>query len=257
MDFLFDLAGPVVVVAVFAFAAAEGGLLVGLFLPGEAPLLVAGVLAYQGRVSLSLMLVAACLGAVLGDSGGYWFGRRYGRRLETTKLGRKIGALRWERARNYVRERGGKAVFAGRFISISRTLGPPVAGSAHMPYGRFLVWNVPAAVIFAGALVMTGYLGGSSWHLAEENLGRASLVLLIVVIVLAVFVIGARWVAANYVSLHARVERLLAEPHIRSLRKRYDRQIAFLVRRFDPRARFGLSLTIGLAIVFVFGLAFG
>jgi membrane protein DedA with SNARE-associated domain/membrane-associated phospholipid phosphatase len=257
MDFLFDLAGPVAVILVFAIAAAEGGLLIGLFLPGEAPLIIAGVLAYQGRVSLTVILAAACLGAVLGDSGGYWLGRRYGSRLESTKLGRRIGPERWERSRAYVRERGGKAVFAGRFISIFRTLAPPVAGSAHMPYRRFLVWNVPAAIIFAGALVMAGYLAGSSWHLIEENLGRASMVLLVVVVVLGAFAVGARWVAANYLSLHSRVERLLAERHVKALRDRYERQIAFLVRRFDPRARFGLSLTIGLAIVVAFGLAFG
>ncbi|HZK50428.1 MAG TPA: DedA family protein, partial [Actinomycetota bacterium] len=103
MDFLFDLAGPVAVILVFAFAMAEGGLLVGLFLPGEAPLIIAGVLAYQGRVSLAVMVGAACLGAVLGDSAGYWLGRRYGRRLETTKLGQKIGPQRWEKSRTYVR----------------------------------------------------------------------------------------------------------------------------------------------------------
>jgi membrane protein DedA with SNARE-associated domain/membrane-associated phospholipid phosphatase len=257
VDFLFDMAGPVVVVLVFAIAAAEGGLLIGLFLPGEAPLIIAGVIAYQGRVSLTVILAAACLGAVLGDSGGYWLGRRYGRRLETTKLGRRIGEERWERSRAYVRERGGKAVFAGRFVSIFRTLAPPVAGTAHMPYRRFVVWNVPAAIIFAGALVMAGYLAGSSWHLVEENLGRASLVLLIVVFVLGAFALGARWVGANYHRLHRRVERLLAERHVKALRQRYERQIAFLSRRFDPRARFGLSLTIGLAIVVAFGLSFG
>src|SRR3990170_7146890 len=102
MDLLFDIAGPVAVILVFAFAMAEGGLVVGLFLPGEAPLIIAGVLAYQGRVSLTVMLLAACLGAVVGDSLGYWLGRRYGRRLETTKLGRKIGEARWDKARAYL-----------------------------------------------------------------------------------------------------------------------------------------------------------
>jgi membrane protein DedA with SNARE-associated domain/membrane-associated phospholipid phosphatase len=257
MDFLFDLAGPLVVILVFAFAMAEGGLLIGLFLPGEAPLIIAGVLAYQGRVSLAIMLVAACLGAVLGDSIGYWLGHRYGRRLETTKLGRRIGQQRWERSRAYVRERGGKAVFLGRFVSIFRTLAPPVAGSAHMPYRRFLVWNVPAALIFATGLVMTGYLAGSSWHLVEESLGQASLVIGIIVVLLVVVIVGARWVAANYLRLHNRVEQLLERPRISSLRERYHREIAFLARRFDPRARFGLSLTLGLAIIVVFGFVFG
>ncbi|MGH2749507.1 MAG: bifunctional DedA family/phosphatase PAP2 family protein [Actinomycetota bacterium] len=257
MDFLFDLAGPVVVFTVFLFAVAEGGLLIGLFLPGEAPLIIAGVLAYQGRISLAAVLLAACLGAVLGDSLGYWLGRRYGRRLETTKLGLKIGEHRWERSRTYVREKGGKAVFVGRFVSIFRTLAPPVAGSAHMPYRRFLLWNVPAALIFASGLVMAGFVAGSSYHLVEEYLGQASLVILMVIVVLAVFVVAARWIAGNYVRVHARVERLLARPHVQSLRARYDRELAFLARRFDPGARFGLSLTVGLAVVLLFGYLFG
>jgi membrane protein DedA with SNARE-associated domain/membrane-associated phospholipid phosphatase len=257
MDFLFDLAGPVVLVLVFAFAMAEGGLLVGLFLPGEAPLIIAGVLAYQGRVHLAAVLLAASLGGVLGDSIGYWLGRRFGRRLESTWLGRKIGERRWEKSRAYVRERGGKAVFLGRFVSIFRTLAPPVAGSAHMPYRRFLVWNLPAAVIFAVGLVMAGYLAGSSWHLLEEYLGRASLVIVIIIVVLGAVVVGARWVAANYLRLHNRVELLLERPRIKSLRERYHREIAFLARRFDPRARFGLSLTLGVGVIVIFGFVFG
>ena len=257
MDFLFDLAGPVAILLVFAFAVAEGGLLIGLFLPGEAPLIIAGVLAYQGRVSFVVVLVAACLGAVVGDSLGYWIGRRYGRRLEVTKVGRKVGRERWERSRTYVRERGGKAVFIGRFVSIFRTLAPPVAGSAHMPYRRFLAWNVPAALIFASGLVLAGYLAGSSWHLLEGYLGQASLVILIVLVVLVVFVIAARWVASNYARLHARVERFLARSRVRALRERYVKQIAFLGRRFDPGARFGLSLTIGVSVVLIIGFVFG
>lgn len=257
MDFLFELAGPVALILVFAIAMAEGGLLIGLFLPGEAPLIIAGVLAYQGRVALPAVLLAAASGAVLGDSVGYWLGRRYGSKLETTTLGRKIGQHRWEKSRDYVRERGGKAVFLGRFVSIFRTLAPPVAGSAQMPYRRFFVWNVPAAVIFAVGLVMAGYLAGSSWHLVENYLGRASLVIGIVVVMLAVVVIGARWTAANYPRIHNLVERLLERPHIKSLRQRYHREIAFLARRFDPGARFGLSVTIGVGIVVIIGFAFG
>ncbi|MGH2776710.1 MAG: bifunctional DedA family/phosphatase PAP2 family protein [Actinomycetota bacterium] len=257
MDFLFDIAGSVAVILVFAFAVAEGGLLVGLFLPGEAPLIIAGVLAYQGRVSLAVMLLVACLGAVLGDSIGYWLGRHYGRRLETTKLGQKIGQHRWERARVYVRERGGRAVFLGRFVSIFRTLAPPVAGSAHMPYRRFLVWNVPAAMMFAAGLVMAGYLAGSSWHLVEDYVGQASLVIVIIIAVLVAVVVGARWIAANHLRLHDGIEHLLERPRIRSVRERYHSEIAFLARRFDPGARLGLSLTVGLAIVLIFGFLFG
>jgi membrane protein DedA with SNARE-associated domain/membrane-associated phospholipid phosphatase len=257
MDFLIDLGGPLAAVLVFAFAAAEGGLLVGLFLPGEAPLLIAGVLAFQGRVSLVVILVAACLGAVVGDSLGYWLGRRYGRRLETTKLGSKIGEARWDKVRNYLQERGGKAVFLGRFLSIFRTLAPPVAGSAGMPYRRFVTFNAPAAIAFAGGLVLAGYLAGGSWHVVENYVGQASLVLLVLVGVVALFVFTARRVAGNYGRVRARLDAFLERPRVRVWRERYDKQIAFMTRRFDPGARFGLEMTIGIGIILVIGYAFG
>lgn len=257
MDLLFDLGGPLAVVLVFAFAAAEGGLLVGLFLPGEAPLLIAGVLAFQGRVSVGVMLLAACLGAVVGDSTGYWLGRRFGSRLETTRLGRKIGEARWDRARVYLQERGGKAVFFGRFLSIFRTLVPPVAGSAEMPYRKFVRFNAPAAILFSGGLVIAGYIAGGSWHVVEGYVGQASLVLLVLVGVMALFVFTARRIAGNYGRVRARFDALLERPRVSALRKRYDRQIAFMTRRFDPRARFGLEITIGIGIIILLGFAFG
>ena len=257
MDFLLDLGGPLAAVLVFAFAAAEGGLLVGLFLPGEAPLLIAGVLAFQGRVSLVVILLAACLGAVMGDSIGYWLGRRYGRQLETTRLGRKIGEARWNKARTYLRERGGKAVFLGRFLSIFRTLAPPVAGSAGMPYSRFVTFNVPAAIAFSGGLVIAGYLAGGSWHVVESYVGQASLVLLVLVGVVALFVFTARRVAGNYGRVRARLDAFLERPRVRAWRERYNKQIAFMTRRFDPGARFGLEMTIGIGIIVVIGYAFG
>ena len=257
MDLLFDLGGPLAVVLVFAFAAAEGGLLVGLFLPGEAPLLIAGVLAFQGRVSLVVMLLAACLGAVIGDSIGYWLGRRFGRRLETTRLGRKIGEARWDKARGYLQERGGKAVFLGRFLSIFRTLVPPIAGSAGMPYRKFVMFNAPAAVLFAGGLVVAGYIAGGSWHVVEGYVGQGSLVLLVLVGVVSLFVFGARRVAGNYGRFRRRLDGLLERPRVRALRERYERQIAFMSRRFDPGARFGLEVTIGIGIIVLFGFGFG
>jgi undecaprenyl-diphosphatase len=70
-------------------------------------------------------------------------------------------------------------------------------------------------------------------------------------------VLGARWVAANYLRLHNRAERWLERPRVKSLRERYHREIAFLARRFDPRARFGLSLTLGVGIIVFLGFVFG
>lgn len=257
MEWLLDLASPWAYVVVVVFAFAEGGLLVGLFLPGEAPMLLGGVLAFQGRASLGVMALVAMAAAVAGDSAGYWLGRRFGASMKRNRLGRKIGEVRWARAETYLSERGGKAVFAGRFVGIFRTLVPPVAGIARMPYARFAAYNVPAAALYAAALVTAGYLAGGSWDVLDEYLGRAGLVLLVLVVVGALFFFGARMAAGHYSEIRARLDAVMERPRVRDLRDRYDRQIAFVRRRFKRREQFGLFLTVGIGVVVLTGFAFG
>src|SRR6185503_17414463 len=97
---------------------------VGLFVPGETALLLGGFLAYQGKLHLALVILVTVVGGILGDSAGYEIGRHLGDRMKRTWFGRKIGEDRWERARKYVREKGGRAILLGRFVGILRALVP-------------------------------------------------------------------------------------------------------------------------------------
>jgi membrane protein DedA with SNARE-associated domain/membrane-associated phospholipid phosphatase len=257
VEHLLSLASPWAYVVVCAFAFAEGGLLIGLFLPGEGPVLLGGVLAFQGRVSLGGMLIAAAAAAVAGDSAGYWLGRHYGLKLESTRLGRKIGEHRWGRAKGFLRKHGGKAVFLGRFVSIFRTLVPPVAGMSGMPYRRFVSFNAPAAVLFGAGLVVTGYIAGGSWRVVEARLGQASVVILVLVAVGVLFALGGRWLAGHYGRVRELRAVALEKPAVRRALERYDRQIMFLNRRFQRGGRLGLVTTVAVGVVVASGLAFG
>src|SRR5438874_13053450 len=48
-----------------------------------------------------------------------------------------------------------------------------------------------------------------------------------------------------------------SRPWVERLRRRYQREINFLVRRFSPEGAFGLSFTIGLAALVASTLLFG
>lgn len=248
MSWLLDLASPWAYVLVGLLALAEGGLLVGLFLPGEASLLIGGVLAYQGRASLTIMILVACAGAIVGDSMGYELGRHFGRRLERTRIGRRIGEERWNKARDYVRKRGGRAVFFGRFLGFLRSLVPPVAGDAGVAYPRFLAANAAAGVIWAGGFVLLGYAAGGSWRVIKAYSGTASAVLLALLALAAALFYGARRVAVHAPAWRERWRAFLARPPVRALRRRYASQIDFLRRRFEPGPRLGLYLTISVAV---------
>src|SRR5712691_4570436 len=80
-DSILHLHGWIALVIVFLIPALEASAFLGFLFPGEIAVLLGGVLAYQGRISLPAAIAAAVLGAVLGDSIGYVVGRRWGRGL--------------------------------------------------------------------------------------------------------------------------------------------------------------------------------
>jgi dolichol-phosphate mannosyltransferase len=176
----------VALVAVFALPALESSAFVGFIFPGEIALILGGVLAYQGKVSLVAVLVAAICGAVVGDSVGYAVGTRYGRRLLDGTVGRLVNGRHLDRAETYLRERGGRAVFLGRFTATLRVLVPGLAGMSGLRYRTFLIFNVASAVGWGTLSVMLGYLGGSSWRHVEHIVSRVGLLALTVVAVVMV-----------------------------------------------------------------------
>jgi membrane protein DedA with SNARE-associated domain len=173
-------------VLLFALTALEASAFIGLFVPGETALLLGGFLAYQGKLHLALVIFVTVVGGILGDSAGYEIGRHLGDRMKRTWFGRKIGEERWERARHYVREKGGRAILLGRFVGILRALVPAVAGDSRMPYSTFLLWNVIGALIWGPSVVVGGYLAGRSWRVIETYLSRGGLVLFVLLIVILV-----------------------------------------------------------------------
>jgi undecaprenyl-diphosphatase len=255
VETLLDLTDPWLYVLVFLLAAAEGAALVGLVLPGESSMLLAGVVVYQGNANAPAVYVCGIAGAIIGDSVGYWIGRRFGTRLRGSRLGQKVGDQRWERAGTYLRERGGRAVFFGRFAGFLRTLVPPVAGQAGMAYRRFVAFNAPAAALWAIVFISLGLAAGNSWHTVEQWSGRASVFVAILVVAIVVSVIVARWLLGHKATALAQWERLLNVPIVRSFRGRFGQQIAFIKRRFDPAERFGLYFSLGAIAALGTGVA--
>jgi membrane protein DedA with SNARE-associated domain/membrane-associated phospholipid phosphatase len=236
---------------------AESGLFVGLVLPGEAAMLVGGLLVFQGRADLGVMLAVGCGAAIAGDSLGYWIGRFAGPRLERTRLGQRIGHDRWHRARRYVNEKGGRAVFFGRFVGFLRALVPALAGSAHLPFKTFLPYSAAGAVVWVTALVVLGSVAGRSWRVIDHWAGRASLVALVVLALTGAIVLSAKWAARNQQAITERIRKWLRGPRLAPMVDRYGAQIEFFRRRFDPSVRAGLFFTIGLLITIAAASAFG
>jgi membrane-associated protein len=141
---------------------AEAAILVGMVLPGETALLVAGVFAQRGVLNLPLMIVIAVLSAIAGDSVGFEFGKKFGPSLRRSRVGRYVGERRWSAVDGFIHRHGGKAVLIGRLTALFRALVPSMAGMGGMRYRTFIVWNVAGALIWAPSCVLLGYAFSTS-----------------------------------------------------------------------------------------------
>jgi uncharacterized membrane protein YdjX (TVP38/TMEM64 family) len=116
---LSDTLGTWTYALVAALAFLETGAFVGLVAPGESAIVLGGVVAAEGEVSLAVILPLAWLAAALGDLASFWLGKRLGRRFllaHGPRLG--VTATRLERVEGFFAQHGPKAILAGRFIGI-------------------------------------------------------------------------------------------------------------------------------------------
>lgn len=147
---------------IFLIVFADSGLLLGLVLPGDSLLFTAGLLASQGHLNLWILMIVASLGAILGDSVGYAFGKRVGPKLLTREDSWFFTKHHLEHARQFYERHGGKTIFLARFVHFVRTLAPMIAGAADMPYGSFLFYNIFGGMFWAISVSALGYWFGNT-----------------------------------------------------------------------------------------------
>ncbi|HEU4946338.1 MAG TPA: DedA family protein [Kribbella sp.] len=186
LDTLVGLPPWLILALVFLLPALEASILIGVVVPGEVAVLIGGVVAHAGRLPLWLVIVAAILGAVLGDSAGYELGRRFGPPLLQRLPGRFQRSGQVDRALDLVRRRGSTAVLLGRWTAALRALVPGIAGISRLPFWKFLAANIVGGATWATAVVLLGYFAGAGYRRVEQQLGLGSELLLAVVVVIAV-----------------------------------------------------------------------
>jgi membrane protein DedA with SNARE-associated domain len=190
-EFLQHIGGQVggwlyLIAGLLAFA--EAAILIGMVLPGETALLVAGYFCHEHVLDLRVMIAVAIGSAVLGDSVGYALGSRFGPPLRGSRVGLWVGEHRWRRVDEFLHRHGGKAVLLGRLTALLRALVPSMAGMARMPYRTFLLWNGIGGVLWASSVVILGYLFAASLHTVENYATWAPLPIVVLVIGAAIVV---------------------------------------------------------------------
>ena len=149
---------------VWGIVFAESGLMVGFLLPGDSLLFVAGFMCSLAKTGLDIRVMAfGCfVFAVVGDSVGYYTGKRFGRKLfdkEDSKFFKKKHLIA---AEDFFSIQGKTAIILARFMPFIRTFAPIVAGIAAMRYQTFMQYNVVGGFGWAIGLTALGYFLGKT-----------------------------------------------------------------------------------------------
>lgn len=155
------------------------------FLPAETLVVMGGFFAASGQLDLGDLIVIVAVGAILGYCLGFDLGRKFGR-LRLFRYGRWMGLneKHFNRVDGFFARYGGAAVFLGRFTSFMRAFVSLAAGSSEMPYRRFLFFNVAGGIAWSVCFSLLGYFVGANWPLIEHFLGRASVIVILILVVL-------------------------------------------------------------------------
>jgi membrane-associated protein len=149
-----------VYLTLFLIVFAESGLFVGFFLPGDTLLFAAGFLASENLLNLPLLLILFFIAAVTGDTVGYKFGRKYGRKLFNKPDSRFFHQDNLQKAEAFYEKHGKSTIILARFIPVIRTFAPIVAGIGNMDYKTFLSYNIVGGFLWTVGVTLAGYFLG-------------------------------------------------------------------------------------------------
>ena len=186
---LSDTLGPWTYALVAALAFAETGAFIGLLAPGETAIVLGGVVAAHGDISLPAMIAIAWVAAAGGDLASFTLGKRLGRRF-VIERGPQFGvtAPRLERVEAFFDHHGPKAILVGRFIGLVRAVAPFLAGASGMRLRAFLPWSLLGTLVWTSAFTLVGYAFSNSFSAAAGVLTHGALA----VAVAAAAALGAR-----------------------------------------------------------------
>ncbi|WBL79396.1 DedA family protein [Bradyrhizobium xenonodulans] len=147
----------------FLAALLEAVPVVGSVIPGSTIILALSALVPGGELKLQWVLLAAAVGAVLGDGSAYWIGHRRQREILSTWPLTNYPRVVAE-SENFFNRFGTWAVFFARFVPPIRAFVPVTSGALGMAPAKFYAVNIPAILVWAPAHVLPGVLAVSALH---------------------------------------------------------------------------------------------
>lgn len=220
-DFIREIAhalGNWAYVLVGGMALLETGAFVGFVAPGEFTVILGGVLAGEGTLSVYLLVCIVWACALAGDTISFTLGHKLGRGFLERHGGKvRITPERLQKVDAYFHKHGGKTIVVGRFFGFVRPLLPFLCGSSGMVYRRFLAYDVVGSGAWSICFVVLGYIFWRSFEQLMDILGRSTFVFGSVVVVVVVAVVAVRFLkeSANRIRVAGWIRRKAEMPVLR------------------------------------------
>ena len=179
----------------FLIVFVETGLVFFPFLPGDSLLFAAGVFSADGGgLHLGVTLLVFYAAAILGNTSNYWIARFFGKRIIDSGKVKALTPERMAKLDSFFEKYGGLTIVITRFMPFFRTFAPFIAGTGHMNFAKFTMFNAIGGISWVSLFVLVGYFFGGVPFVQEHF---EVIVLGIVAVSVAPAVIGAVKAALN------------------------------------------------------------
>lgn len=179
----------------FLIVFVETGLVFFPFLPGDSLLFAAGVFSADGGgLHLGATLLVFYAAAILGNTSNYWIARFFGKRIIDSGKVKALTPERMAKLDSFFEKYGGLTIVITRFMPFFRTFSPFIAGTGHMNFAKFTMFNAIGGISWVSLFVLVGYFFGGVPFVQEHF---EVIVLGIVAVSVAPAVIGAVKAALN------------------------------------------------------------
>lgn len=154
--------GPVVVYTpLFLIVFIETGVVFFPFLPGDSLLFASGVFcADGGGLNLVVTLIVFYAAAILGNTSNYWIARFLGQRIIDSGKVKSLTPERMSKLDAFFERYGGLTIVITRFMPFFRTFAPFIAGTGHMNFAKFTLFNSIGGISWVSLFVLVGYFFG-------------------------------------------------------------------------------------------------
>lgn len=161
--------------------------IIGLPIPDETLLLLAGILVASHKLTLATAWLAAISGAMIGISTSYVLGRTLGH-FAILKLLQKLGVseTHWHTAYQKFNRIGKWLLFIGYFIPGVRHFTGLIAGTTALPFRQFALFAYTGALCWANLFFWLGYFYGlNAIHFIMDNYERYGVWVLLPLLIFA------------------------------------------------------------------------